>query len=327
MSTKTNILALLEGNRGQSISGEGIAAHLGVSRNAVWKAVNELKKDGYNIEAVTNKGYCLSQDNDILSAQGMLPYLTHKENADQIFVYDTLESTNITAKEMAIAKAKHGTVIIAEHQTSGRGRYNRVFHSPSGHGIYMSLILRPTQLGFSTPTLVTSFAAVCVCEAIEAITNAEPKIKWVNDIFMNGKKICGILTEAVTDFESGSIEWVVVGIGINFSTPLEAFPKDLREIVSSVFPDGRSTATRNQLVAEIVNRMVSPEQKQGEADIMAEYKQRLFMLGKEVLVSQVNETYKATALDVDEIGRLLIQKKSGEVLPLSSGEISIKPIS
>ena len=326
MSTKTNILALLENERGQSISGEAIATQLHISRNAVWKAVNELKKDGYNIESVTNKGYCLSADNDILSVQGMLPFLSHQENADRIFIYDTLESTNKTAKEMAISKAEHGTVIIAESQTSGRGRYSRVFHSPSGHGIYMSLILRPAKLGFTTPTLVTSFAAVCVCEAIEAITNAEPKIKWVNDIFMNGKKICGILTEAVTDFESGSIEWVVVGIGINFSTPLEAFPKDLQQIVGSIYPDGNVEATRNQLVAEILNRMVFSTKEYSEANIMAKYKQHLFMLGQEVIVSQVNETYKATALDIDETGHLIIQKESGEVLCMSSGEISIRPL-
>ncbi len=326
MSTKTNILSLLENNRGQSISGESIATQLGVSRNAVWKAVNELKKDGYQIKAVTNKGYCLLSDNDILSAEGILPFLSHKELANQIFLYDTLESTNKTGKEMAIERAEHGTVILTDSQTAGRGRYNRAFHSPAEHGIYMSLILRPAQLGFSTPTLVTSFAAVCVCEAIEAITDSKPKIKWVNDVFINEKKICGILTEAVTDFESGSIEWVVVGIGINFSTRSSDFPKELQPIVGSIFPSGNATTTRNHLIAEIINRMVLPNRKMDEKEMMKKYRQRLWMLGKEVMVYQVNESYKATAIDVDDIGQLIIRNESGKVLSLSSGEISVKPI-
>jgi len=322
MSTKKCILALLESKRGQSVSGEYIAAQLNVSRNAVWKAIRELKKDGYKIEAVTNKGYCLSGDNDILSVQGMLPYLSQEKNSDKIFVYDSLDSTNKTTKEMAISKAEHGTTIIADSQTKGKGRYNRTFYSPPGHGIYMSFVLHPKQLRFTTPTLITSFAAVSVCEAIEAITDKTPQIKWVNDIFLDGKKICGILSEAVTDFESGNTQWIVVGIGINFNTPLMDFPEDLRQIAGSVFIDGNASTTRNHLAAEIMNRIVAL--KYDEKKILAKYKQRLFMLGEEILVSQASETYIATAIDVDDIGRLIVKKDSGEVLSLSSGEITIR---
>ena len=324
MSTKTRILALLESNRGQSVSGAYMAAKLTVSRNAVWKAIRELEKDGYRIEAVTNKGYCLSADNDILSVQGMLPFLWQKKQADTIFVYNSLESTNKTAKEMAISKAEHGTTIIADSQTMGKGRYDRVFYSPPGHGLYMSFVLRPEQLRFTAPTLATSFAAVSVCEAIEAITDKTPKVKWVNDIFLDGKKICGILTEAVTDFESGHIQWTVVGIGVNFSTPLTDFPEDLRPIAGSVFMDGPVSTTRNHLAAEIVNRMVTPVNQYDEKKILAQYKRRLCMLGEEILVSQMSETYTAVALDIDGRGRLIVKKDSGETLSLSAGEIMIK---
>lgn len=326
MSTKKSILALLESNRGHSVSGEHIAASLNVSRNSVWKAIKELGKDGYKIEAVTNKGYCLSTDNDIISVEGMLPFLLCKENADKIFVYDCLESTNKTAKEMAIEKASHGTTIIAGSQTAGRGRYDRSFYSPPGHGIYMSFVLHPEKLGFTTPTIATSFAAVTVCEAIEAITDKTPKIKWVNDIFINRKKICGILTEAVTDFESGNIQWIVIGIGINFSTPERDFPEALRQIAGSVYMDGNAPTTRNHLAADIINRIVTSANQHNEEKILEQYKQRLFMLGEEILVSQMNETYAATAIDIDNIGRLIVKKASGEILHLSSGEVSVKTI-
>jgi BirA family biotin operon repressor/biotin-[acetyl-CoA-carboxylase] ligase len=320
MNTKQRILALLESSRNQSISGERIAEELNISRNAVWKAVKELQKAGYKIEAVTNKGYRLSEDNDILSAQGMLPYLAEKSTAEKIFVHDTLESTNKTAKEMAISGASHGSVIIANHQTAGKGRFGRAFHSPAGCGLYMSLILHSAQLRFSTPTLITAFAAVCVCEAIESISCKKPQIKWVNDIFTDGRKICGILTEAVTDFESGSTGWIVTGIGINFRK--SELPEDLQRIAGAIFETEKLSVTRNRLCAEVVNRMIFSEID--EKEMLKKYRQRMFILGKTVTVTGSAEAYEAVAVDIDDTGRLLVKKKSGEILALSAGEISIK---
>lgn len=320
MGTKTRILALLENNRGQSISGEYIAEQFKISRSAVWKAIKALERDGYKINAVTNKGYRLCDDNDILSAQGLAPFLARKEAADKIFVYSSLESTNKTAKEMALANAEHGTVIIADSQTAGRGRYGRKFFSPPGHGIYMSLILRPAHFGFSTPTLITAFAAVSVCKALEEIAGKVPKIKWVNDIFLDDKKICGISAEAVTDFVSGNIEWIVVGIGINFSTPASGFPEELRHIVGAVFSD--ASTTRNRLAGEVINNMLSHQY--GEKELLAEYKARLMVLGRRVTVTGSGQPYEATPVDIDEIGRLIVKTDTGEVLTLASGEVSIK---
>lgn len=324
MSTKKYVLALLEENRGKSVSGEHIAEQLNVSRNAVWKAIKELEKEGYKIKAVTNKGYCLEEENDILSVQGMLPFLLRKDNARQIIIYDSLESTNKTAKEMAVSGVKQDTVIIAGYQTAGRGRFDRQFYSPPGCGIYMSFILRPEQLKFKTPTLITAFTAVVVCEAIETVSEKMPGIKWVNDVYIDQKKICGILTEAVTDFESGSMQWVVVGIGINFSTPSEDFPEHLRQTVGSVFPEGRQTVTRNQLAAEIINRILDSENYYDSKEILNKYKSRLIMLGKKISVIEARETYNAIAIDIDDIGRLVVEKENGERKLISSGEISIK---
>jgi len=326
MSTKSFILALLEKKRGQSISGEYIAEQLNISRNAVWKAINELKKDGYKISAVTNKGYCLCEDNDILSVQGMIPYLSPDSILEKIFVYDRLESTNTTAKDMAVSGAEHGTVVIADYQTAGKGRYGRSFHSPPNHGIYMSFVLHPTHFYFSTPTLITAFAAVSVCEAIEAISDKTPRIKWVNDVFSNGKKICGISSEAITDFESGGIQWIVAGIGINFNTPATDFPEDLRKSAGSLFEIDKPSVTRNHLASEVINRIVSSGIEYNEKEMLEKYKQRMFMLGKMVLVIGAAEPYQAVAVDIDDIGRLVVKKDNGELLSLSFGEISIRGI-
>ena len=324
MSTKNRILELLEQRRGESISGEHLAGILGISRNAVWKAIKELQKDGYNIVAVTNKGYCLSDENDIVSIPGIKPFLSPQSQpyADKIHIYKSLESTNKTAKEMAVAGAEHGTVIISNCQTMGRGRYSRSFFSPAG-GLYMSMVLRPEVLHFENPTFVTAFAAVSVCEAIESISKKVPKIKWVNDIFIDGKKVCGILTEAVTDFESGGLDWVVLGIGINVYTRTEEFPNELQASATSIYPDKKTKGVRNKLSAEIINRILGFETTPGDTEIFEKYKKRLMILGKELTVIQNQTEYRATAIDVDSVGHLIVKNENGEIITLSSGEIRI----
>jgi len=262
--------------------------------------------------------------NDILSVQGMLPFLLDKDAAGNITVHSSLESTNKTAKELAITGAENGTIVIADCQTAGKGRYGRSFFSPPGHGIYMSFVLRPLQRHWvGSPTLVTTYAAVSVCEAIEATTDKMPQIKWVNDIFLDGKKICGILTEAVTDIESGKMQWIVVGIGINFITPNAGFPEEIKNIAGSIFSEGKPTITRNKLAAEIINRMLVFESQWGSKPILAEYKKRLMMIGKRVVITGLNETFEATAIDIDDIGRLIVKKDNGEIISLSAGEVSL----
>ncbi len=324
MTTKERVLHLLEEQRGAYISGEAIAKELNVSRNAVWKAISALRDAGYQVDAVTNQGYCLLPENDILSVQGILPYLPEsaKHLAENIQIHQTLVSTNQTAKELALQGAAHGTMVLAETQTGGRGRYTRQFDSPAG-GLYLSIVLHPEQLGFQYMTSVTAFAAVTVCEAIEAVSDAKPQIKWVNDVYIGKKKVCGILTEAVTDIESGQLGWIVLGIGVNVNTDPEKFPPALREIAGSVFPDG--SGSRNRMAAEILSRIAAPPHPPQEADIMPKYKQHLMMLGQEVHVVQGDTVYPAEALDVDDAAHLIVRTASGEIKTLSSGEIRILP--
>jgi len=272
--------------------------------NAVWKAVDE--------------------GNDTISIKGVAPFLKQKDILNKIHVYSSLESTNKTAKEMALSAAEHGTVVIADYQTAGKGRYGRTFYSPQSHGIYMSLILHPIKLSLSTPALVTHFAAVSVCEAIESISDKKPQIKWVNDIFLNKKKICGILTEAITDIKSGNIQGMVVGIGINFSTPTMGFPDDLRQIAGAVFEDGKPSITRNHLIGEIINRILFLKNQYSNQELLDKYRKRLMMLGENILVTGPNKSYEAIAIDIDDAGQLIIKKDNDEVISLSSCEIRVR---
>ena len=187
----------------------------------------------------------------------------------------------------------------------------------------MSILLRPEAMHFKNPTSVTAFAAVSVCKAIESISTKVPRIKWVNDIFIDGKKVCGILTEAVTDFESGGLDWVVLGIGINVHTRTEDFPCDLQSIATSIYPDEKMSGVRNRLSAEIINRILGFETLPSETEIFEKYKKRLMVLGKKITVIQNQVEYKATAIDVDSVGHLVVKNESGERITLSSGEIRI----
>lgn len=323
MSTKKRVLEILESGKGKNISGEFLADTLKVSRNTVWKAINELRNDGYSILAVTNKGYCFSDRNDILSAEGIRPFLLSGDYADIIHVYKSLESTNKAAKEMAVSGAQHGTVIISDYQTGGRGRYSRGFFSPPGCGLYVSFILHANAIAFTNPTAITAYAALCVCEAIENTCDMQTSIKWVNDIFLKGKKICGILTEAITEFESQSIGEIILGIGINVSTRPEDFPETIREIAGSLYPDGNPSVSRNRLAAEIINRILFSDMPK-ETELFARYKKRLFMLGTNITVIQGKHEYTAKALDIDEQGHLIVQTADGSRNVLSSGEITIR---
>ena len=225
--------------------------------------------------------------------------------------HQLVNSTNILAREQAINGAEHGTVIIAEEQTAGRGRRGRSFFSPPGHGIYMSLILKPINL-----SLVTVQTAVTVCEAIEEVCKKSPQIKWVNDLFINRKKICGISAEM-----GQAMDWVVVGIGVNFTLPGN-IPDELADIVGAVYENESPTATRDQLITDIIDKMLNTSYRQ--AEIIEKYRQRLFILGKKIRVEGAAKPYEAIALDVDEMGQLLIEDEFGERKVLSAGEVSVR---
>ena len=215
---------------------------------------------------------------DKLSAQSILFYLPEDikdEMQRRILFFDCLESTNITAKDLAAAGAEHGTVIIADYQTAGKGCRGKTFFSPAGCGIYMSFILDAGFFDFENPASITASAAVSVCRAIETATGKFPRVKKINDIFLDGKKICGILTESVIGAESHNINFIVLGIGINFNTPVSRFPEELQGIAGSLFESETPPVSRNELTAEIITSILYPKVKFDEEQMLEEYNKRL----------------------------------------------------
>jgi BirA family transcriptional regulator, biotin operon repressor / biotin---[acetyl-CoA-carboxylase] ligase len=325
MSVKGKTLTVLENNKGNYISGAKLAEQLSVSRNAVWKAIKTLQDEGYDICAVTNKGYCLSCDTDILSSQSISKYLSKNSNAFNINVYKTITSTNSAIKELAVKGEKEGHVIVSEEQTAGRGRLGRKFYSPPRTGIYMSILLRP-HISASESLLITAAAAVAVAEAIETVSGREAKIKWVNDIYCDNKKVCGILTEASFGLESGGIEYAVLGIGINVKTPENGFPEEIENIATEVFDDEAfaSADVRSKLIAEVLERFWGYFKHLEQKSFLTAYKTRSLLIGKEILVISSSSSEKAVVLEIDDQCRLKVRMEDGSVRLLSSGEVSVK---
>ncbi|MBP3305912.1 MAG: biotin--[acetyl-CoA-carboxylase] ligase [Oscillospiraceae bacterium] len=323
MNTKEQLLALLERNKGVYFSGEEIAERLSISRTAVWKSVKALRNAGYQIDAVQNRGYCLSAETDILSVQGIQKYLKPVCGRLEIHVLPALDSTNSAVREKAMAGAPEGYTIIANHQTRGRGRSGRAFYSPPDTGIYMSLLLRPNYSSSRQAVKLTTMAAVATCEAIEAVSEEKAQIKWVNDISVRGKKVCGILTEASFSLEDGSLEFVVLGIGINVSPPSGGFPVEIKDIAGTVFRESQSDG-KNRLTAEFLNRFMRYYSDPDMPDYVDNYRSRSMAIGKEIQVISPNGTKKAVALDVDQDCRLIVRYADGETESLYSGEISIR---
>lgn len=324
MSIKDSVLAKLQNNKDTFISGEMLSSELGVSRAAVWKAIKSLREDGHPIEAVTNKGYMLMEDSWTITEESLRACLPSKYRNNSIYIYDELDSTNIKAKQLAIENAPHGTIVMARQQTSGKGRLGRSFFSPR-EGIYMSIVLKPT-FDLSKSVLVTSAAAVAVSEAIEDISGLDAGIKWVNDVYVDGKKVCGILSEGITDFETGQIETIIVGIGINTTT--NGFPKDLLDIVGAV----SGNYSKSALAAGVISRMLDLTDDIEKRTFIEAYKAKSLVIGKTVTVfkgiykndpSEV-PSRPARVLDIDDDGGLIVLYSDGNMETLTSGEISIR---
>lgn len=325
-TTKEQTLAMLEENRGQYVSGAAIGASLNVTRAAVWKAVRTLRSEGYEIDAVTNRGYGLLTHSDRLHPAGIRAHLHHSElQPDAIRVRKVMASTNQDAKALALEGAAHGTVVLAEEQTAGRGRLGRSFHSPRGTGLYMSLVLRPSGT-LETAVAITQAAAVAVCRALRDELGIEAKIKWVNDLYVGGRKICGILTEGVSDMESGQIEALVLGIGLNLEEPADGFPREIAGVAGALFPTSEAEhlpISRNRLAAAILDRVLDLAADLSDRSFLVEYRERCFLLDQPVWVTQGEESYDAVARAIDDDGALLVET-NGELIRLRSGEVSVR---
>lgn len=315
MSLKQNILEMLEKNRGIYLSGQDLSEKLGVSRNGVWKAVNQLKIDGHDIESVPKLGHKLSCGSNVLTAEGIRAYMPNDGQNVEIIALESTNSTNNEAKKL-ISEGSDGYILItADEQSMGKGRLGRSFFSPAG-SIYMSLAFK-IDTEISDAIRLTTAASVAVVRAIESLTTAKPLIKWVNDIYIDGKKISGILTEGVTDIESGRVTHMIIGIGINCGTA--KFPEELRDIATSL---ELGDVSRGQMIATIAAKLIDCIEK--KVDFMDEYRQKSLVLGKKINYYKNGEATAATAIAIDDNGGLIVKHEDGSETCLNTGEISVR---
>lgn len=322
MTIKEQLRGLLEENRGEFISGEDIAKRLYCTRGAVWKAIRALRAEGLRINAVTNRGYCLEDSSDVISETGIRRYLG---GAHDIFVLKTVGSTNAYLRELAQKGAAEGTLVVASEQTRGQGRRGRTFFSPADTGLYMSVLLRP-KVAVNEAVKITSLAAVAVCLALEKECGVQPQIKWVNDIFVNGKKAAGILTEAAFDMENGALEYAVPGIGINVYPPENGFPEELSDIAGAVLGE-RSGDMRNRLAAAVYEQFMRLYALLPDNSYLDEYRKRLMWRGERIFVltgADGQEKTPAVLVDVDDNCALKVHYENGGCGLLTSGEIAIR---
>ncbi len=322
MAAKDKVLEILEKNRGRYVSGEILAGQAQVSRAAVWKAITALRRDGYDIQGVTNLGYALAEQTDRLTPAGIGACLPPSLR-DQISIvsFDTIDSTNNEAKRRLSAGEQEcgGLLLItADQQTAGRGRLGRSFYSPPGTGIYMSLVFTASA-SLADAVGITGAAAVAVVRAVRRLTGKEAKIKWVNDVFLDGKKICGILTEAVTSLENSHAQQIVVGIGINCST--EDFPDAVADVAGAL---SGCDVRRCALCAAVAEELCDFIGELSARPWMKEYRRDSLVLGKTVKCIQGTHTYLAAAEEIDNAGGLVVRLEDGRRQTLHSGEISIR---
>ena len=304
-------------------SGEDLAGKLSVSRAAVWKAVRSLRDEGYRIDAVPNRGYRLSDDIDILSERGIWKYLDPCLNMLDLHLIPEIGSTNAALLEKANTGSPEGTVLIAGMQTNGKGRLGRRFYSPADTGIYLSVLLRPESFSPEQAVRLTTIAAVAACEAVEESSGKTAGIKWVNDICLDGKKVCGILTEGTVSMETGLMDSVVLGIGINAYPPENGFPKELQTIAGAVFDEQRCDG-RNSLAAGFLNHFMARYMDRDLSKYVPEYRRRSLAIGRNITILSPDGKRHAYAEDVDEACRLVVRNEDGSTEHLAAGEISIR---
>ena len=305
------------------VSGNELADCLGVTRASVWKYIKALKNDGYQVEAITNRGYRLSPMNDVITVGGVKKALGENAEKFGIEVLSSCSSTNQVLKSKA-ESLPPWHVLIAESQSAGRGRNGRKFFSPNGTGLYMSILLRP-KLQVSEATLITTAAAVAVCRAIYSLAGVRAEIKWVNDVFLRGKKVCGILTEASLDMESGMLNYAVLGIGINVTEPKGGFSKELAGIAGAVFESGEYQL-RCRLAAAVIEHLYAILEGLPSRDFISEYQSLNFVVGRNVQVLRGDTSETAYAESIDGECRLVVRFPDGRVEKLSSGEVSVKAL-
>lgn len=319
------LLELLGRDREQYHSGEELSAQLGVTRTAVWKAMGRLREQGYRIDSVTHRGYRLAGLPDGLTAELLAQYLP-AGRGKTVFCYEELDSTNIRCQQMALEGAATGTVVVADRQTRGSGRLGRSFESPGGCGVYLSYLLRP-ECPPAALSLLTSYAGLAVCEVLEQY-GLSPRIKWPNDIIIDRRKVCGILTKLTGDAETGTINGAVIGIGINVAQQRQDFPEELRDKAISLREAG-AEVPRAALAAAVIDRLDECFLRQQllsrpAAPVIEQLTRRSCTVGSRVEVITPTGQYEAEAVGIAPDAGLIVRLPDGTRRTVSSGEVSVR---
>ena len=303
-------------------SGEEISQKLGVTRGAIWKIIKKLQAEGYEIESSTKKGYKLVVSPNITTPEEVKENLKTRYMGQTIYYEKEIDSTNQEAKKFARAGAEEGTLVIADKQTAGKGRLGRSWESPSGTGIWMSLILRPHLLP-KDASQITLIVGLSLCEAIEEVTGLSTQIKWPNDIIINKKKVCGILTEMSAEMEG--IKYIIPGIGINVN--MKAFPENLPHATSLAIEGGKEYS-RKAIITNFLEKFeVDYEQYKKDAHLgkfKERYEKKCINLHQKVKILGGNQEIIAEALGITHTGALRIRHEDGTEEEVFSGEVSVR---
>lgn len=322
-SMKVQILRLLRETPG-FISGQQLCEKLHVSRTAIWKVMNQLKEEGYEVEAVRNKGYRLMESPDITTEEELSSRMDTRWAGQELHYFQEIDSTNLEAKRLGEQNTPHGTLVIAEKQTAGRGRRGKGWESPAGSSIYMTILLRPELEPVHAPML-TLVMAMAVTKAIQQETTLEAKIKWPNDVVVNGKKVVGILTEMSTEIDY--INHVVIGVGINVNTP--EFPEEISATATSLALEIGKQIRRSPLIVSVMQQFETYYehfiQRKDLAFLMEEYNSSLVNCDQEVRVLG-KEPYTGIARGINTKGELLVERENGETEVVFAGEVSVRGI-
>ena len=318
METKKRVLEILSCHD-KPVSGTEIANALGVTRNSVWKAVVKLKEQGYEICTDSN-GYRLLVNEDVLDEPNIKKHLKREHS---LFIYKKETSSNTVAKALCQNGEVEGGIVIVESQTEGRGRMGRSFISNSENGLYMSIILRP-KIRADKCVSITVAGAVAVAKAIEELSPVRCGIKWVNDIYIGDKKCCGILTEASMSFETGGLEYAVIGIGVNLCKPKGGFDKEIEEIACGVYENECPKGFKARLCAAIVNNFFDLYENLESKDFIEVYKEKSIIIGSFVDVYVGDTVVSGIATDIDEDANLIVVDKAGKRHTFNSGEARVR---
>ena len=329
MKMKTEILKLLRETDGY-VSGQQISRQFGVSRTAVWKVIRQLQEDGYQVEAVRNKGYHIVDSPDVMTKEELASLMKTRWAGRNILYYDVTDSTNLRIKQAGDEGAPHGTLAVADRQTAGRGRRGRTWESPAGSSIYMSILLRP-EIAPNKASMLTLVMALNVVEGIrECVGSGEDipgiQIKWPNDIIINGKKLAGILTEMSSQIDY--INHVTVGVGINVN--MTEFPEEIADTATSLRLECGHTVKRASLIAAVMERLEENYEIFLETEdlsgLLGRYSALLVNRDRDVLIIGQKEKYQAHAIGIDNTGELIVRREDGSIEKINAGEVSVRGV-